>query len=63
MLTLQNLECREVEATLDELIEADAIFLTSAGLGIVSVNEFDARLLTDMRHPITQLISVARKAG
>ena len=40
---MENLDCREVEATIDELNSADAIFLTSAGLGVVQVAEFESR--------------------
>lgn len=54
---LENLECREVEASIDEINEADTIFLTSAGLGVVAVNEFDGRKLTVGDFPITNLLS------
>ncbi len=60
---LENLECREVEAGIEMLKAADAIFLTSAGIGIVSVNEFDGRTIADEKHPISELIFFARKAG
>lgn len=40
---LENQECFEIEAELNNLREADAIFLTSAGLGIVQVAEFEGR--------------------
>lgn len=52
---LENLECEEVEAEIGELETADAIFLTSAGLGVVAVNEFDGRSLAGQDHPIVQL--------
>lgn len=54
---LENVECREVEATLDELYIAGAIFLTSAGLGIAAVNECNGRKLTVGEFPITKLLS------
>jgi branched-chain amino acid aminotransferase len=55
---LENLECREVEAGIEELTFADAIYLTSAGLGITSVAEYNGRKLQDSPHPITQLLTM-----
>ncbi len=52
---LENLDCHEVEAGLDELRSAEAIFLTSAGLGIVEVAEFESRKPAASRHPILDL--------
>lgn len=52
---LENIECEEVEADIGELGLADAIYLTSAGLGIVRVAEFDGRELPDTKHPIQTL--------
>lgn len=52
---LENLECREVEAGIEALDNAEAIFLTSAGLGVVSVSEFKARALNAGRHAIVDL--------
>lgn len=52
----ENLECREMEATMDELSEADAVFLTSAGLGVVQVGEFESRKLEKSGHPILDLL-------
>lgn len=52
----ENLECREVEATIDELSEANSIFLTSAGLGVVQVAEFESRALEKIDHPILHLL-------
>lgn len=40
---LENFECFEVEAELDALDAADAIFLTSAGIGIRKVAELNGR--------------------
>lgn len=42
---LENRECFEVEAELKNLYKADAIFLTSAGLGITRVSEFEGKQL------------------
>ncbi|MFN0280050.1 MAG: aminotransferase class IV [Pyrinomonadaceae bacterium] len=53
---MENLECREVETTMDELHSADAIFLTSAGLGVVQVAEFESRRFERRAHPILELL-------
>lgn len=52
---LENIECEEVEAEIRELGLADSIYLTSAGLGIIRVAEFDGRELADLKHPIQTL--------
>jgi branched-subunit amino acid aminotransferase/4-amino-4-deoxychorismate lyase len=53
---LERMECREVEAAIESLEAAEAIFLTSAGLGVKSVSEFNGRHLPATSHPITSLI-------
>lgn len=53
---LENLECEEVEARLEVLESADRIFLTSAGLGVTPIAEFNGRRLDTSDHPILQLI-------
>ena len=53
---LENIECQEVEATLDDIKHADAIFLTSAGLGVVQVAELESRTLEKIEHPILSLV-------
>lgn len=53
---LENIECGEVETGIAELIEADRIFLTSAGLGVVTVAELDGRRLDTSGHPISRLL-------
>lgn len=53
---MENLDCREVEVTLDELDSADAIFLTSAGLGVVQVAEYESRRFRKTAHPILELL-------
>ena len=53
---LENIECQEVEATLDDITHTEAIFLTSAGLGVVQVAEFESRILEKIDHPILRLI-------
>lgn len=54
---LEKLECEEVEADLSDLDQADAIFLTSAGLAIVAVDTFNGRALPSTDHPITRSMS------
>lgn len=55
---LENLECEEVEAGIEALREADEIFLTSAGIGIVQPAEFDGRKLRCEDHPIKGLLAL-----
>ena len=52
---LENIECKEVEVGIDEINRADSIFLTSAGLGIARVGEFDGKRLDADRHEIEKL--------
>lgn len=54
---LENLTCKEVAAPIDELQEADEIFLTSAGIGVIQIAAFDGRELQCGEHPITQLLT------
>ena len=52
---LENLECSEVEQEIDALNDAEVIFLTSAGVGIVSVGLFDAITFETCDHPMLGL--------
>jgi branched-chain amino acid aminotransferase len=52
---MENVECREVEVLVDELDVADAVYLTSAGWGIVRVAEYNGRRLQNVDHPIEHL--------
>ncbi len=54
-LVLEHLECREVEVGIEELKEANAIFVTSAGVGIVQAAAHDGRKLINKPHEITEL--------
>lgn len=54
---LENLECDEVEADLKELENADAVYLTSAGLGVATVAELDGRQPAGPPNPITELLA------
>ncbi|MEO6656346.1 MAG: aminotransferase class IV [Pyrinomonadaceae bacterium] len=60
---LENIDCREVEAGMDELDQADAIYLTSAGIGIIEVADFNGRNRLSRSHPINALWPIARNAG
>ena len=53
---LENLSCSEVKDPVESLRGADAIFLTSAGLGVTAVAEFENRTLQHVEHPIRELL-------
>ena len=53
---LENIECEEVEAGIEALENADRIFLTSAGIGVVRVAEFDGRNLEISDHALSKLL-------
>lgn len=53
---LENLECAEAEINIEELRRADAIFLTSAGLGIVEAACFDEQNFGPSGHAILTLL-------
>jgi branched-subunit amino acid aminotransferase/4-amino-4-deoxychorismate lyase len=53
---MENTAVTEVDVGTDELREADAIFLTSAGLGVVAVDEFRGRAIGNVEHAILELI-------
>jgi branched-chain amino acid aminotransferase len=53
---LENLQCEEVEAFEQVLHDADAIFLTSAGIGVVQATEFANRKFGPSAHPILSLL-------
>lgn len=53
---LENLECEEAETGLATLKNADTIFLTSAGIGVVQIAEFDGIEMSQEAHAILQLL-------
>lgn len=53
---LDNLECEEVRSEVEELFAADAIFLTSAGIGIKAVERLDAKEFKKIEHPLLNLL-------
>jgi branched-subunit amino acid aminotransferase/4-amino-4-deoxychorismate lyase len=54
-VVLDNLDYREGDFEISDLADANAVFLTSAGIGIVAAAEFDGRQLSPMAHPILEL--------
>lgn len=57
---IENIDCKEVEADLDVLNDADAIFLTSAGLGVTQIEEFDSKSFPKTDHPILDVLPKRR---
>ncbi len=53
---LENWDVFEVEETLENLEDADALFLTSAGLGIVQAASLGETKFRGEPHPLTQLL-------
>jgi branched-chain amino acid aminotransferase len=53
---LEKIDCREVAGGIDELRTADEIFLTSAGIGVLQVADFDGRKLQRIDHAIMKLV-------
>jgi len=54
---LENLDCEEIKAPIGEMEDANAIFLTSAGIWIVGVSRFDRTPKGTSRHPILDLLT------
>jgi branched-subunit amino acid aminotransferase/4-amino-4-deoxychorismate lyase len=53
---LENIECEVVEAGIEAVEKADRIFLTSAGIGVVCVEELNGRILDTSDHPLKRLL-------
>lgn len=53
---LENIDCAEVEKPIEEMERADRIFLTSAGLGVAVVAEFNDWELDTSDHPLSSLL-------
>ena len=53
---MENVECEVTEDGPDSLAEAEAIFVTSAGLGIAAAAKFDGRHLPRSDHAIMRLL-------
>jgi branched-subunit amino acid aminotransferase/4-amino-4-deoxychorismate lyase len=54
-LVLEELECTEAIAAPGDLQNADAVFMTPAGIGIRRVDELDGRVFGRVSHPILNL--------
>lgn len=52
----ENFECEEAESGVEVLGSADRIFLSSAGLGVAAVAEFNGRPLDMSAHPLLSLV-------
>jgi len=52
----ENLGASEVEADLEELNDAEALFLTSAGLGVVRIADLEGRELAPVDHDILSVV-------
>ena len=58
---LENLECHQVTAGIDDLFAADCIFISSAGIGIRPIRMLDGRELAGRAHPMLELLPSADK--
>jgi branched-chain amino acid aminotransferase len=52
---LENLDCEEVEVGIEEFNKTEALFLTSAGIGIVRVRDFDGKQFDASEYEIQKL--------
>ena len=59
---LENIDCEEVEAGIEELKTADEIFLTSAGIGMVQVSDSKDKNCRAMTTPSRSSCHPARKS-
>ncbi|MBX7055067.1 MAG: aminotransferase class IV [Pyrinomonadaceae bacterium] len=57
---VENLECNEVAMPIDTLVNAEAIFLSSAGIGVIAVNDLDHRTFDPIDHPILHIVPPGR---
>lgn len=58
---LENLEVVECVADIDELLSAEGIFLSSAGIGIVEAASLENRTFSPGHHPILDLLDAGRQ--
>ena len=59
---IENSDCMEIVASVDELRGADDIFLTSAGIGVLQVARLEGRKLGRVPHAISALIPTPVRA-
>jgi branched-chain amino acid aminotransferase len=57
----ENFDCREVKVDTNEVSNADGIFLTSAGIGVVQAAKLDEREFAESDHPVLDLLPSADK--
>jgi len=57
---LENLLCEETREPMDTLVNAEAIFLSSAGIGVIAVNDLDHRTFDPIDHPILHIVPPGR---
>lgn len=53
---MEDLECIEVEAGVETLDQVDAIFLTSAGMGVVQAAIYDGKVLRRVHRPMIAIM-------
>ena len=53
---IENIDCKEVEAGTEAIREANEIFLTSAGIGVVQVAAFEGRAMQKEPHRILDIV-------
>jgi branched-chain amino acid aminotransferase len=53
---LEKLSCRETSAKTEDLERADALFLTSAGIGVKRVSALEDKIYAPTDHPILHLL-------
>jgi branched-subunit amino acid aminotransferase/4-amino-4-deoxychorismate lyase len=58
---LDNLLCEQVQEGAEALENAEAVFLTSAGLGVVTVGEFHGREFPPADHEILHLLPLPKR--
>lgn len=54
---MENFEVRETAAPFETLAAADAVFLTSAGIGIVEAETLSGRPFAPSGHPILDILT------
>ena len=58
---LENFDCRAVKVSINELSNADSIFLTSAGIGVAQSAKLDEREFAESDHPLLNLLPSHKK--
>jgi len=53
---LEILPCKQTREPIDTLIDVEAIFMTSAGLGVVQAHDLDGRSFARVDHPILHVL-------